>query len=343
MSKITIDHAQEIKDLLTSPQDIVRALGWSEGAKRTPRGFMIRCPAHPDKDPSCSVRVADDGRVAAKCFSCGWGADVLSMIALAHNLDAKRDFREVLSIGADIAGHYALAEEIRGKEQNQNQPKKTPALRARPEPKLQCYKSNDYPKPEHLRKFWDSLSMTSRDGQASAALVKRSIDPSLAAAGGLSRVIGNGSKLPPWASFKRQTWGATGHRLILPVYDHEGEFRSVRSWRVIEGASPKRLPPANCRASGLCLANSAAVQMLKGNFSPMKLLFVEGEPDFLTWATRTEHPVIGIGSGFWTKEHAEKIPLPTLVYIRTHKDQAGEKYAQEIKETLPNNQRIFRA
>ncbi|MCX6359839.1 MAG: hypothetical protein NT029_08540 [Armatimonadetes bacterium] len=32
-------------------------------------GFMARCPAHDDRNPSLSVRVAPDGRVLVHCFA----------------------------------------------------------------------------------------------------------------------------------------------------------------------------------------------------------------------------------------------------------------------------------
>tara|TARA_R110002012_G_scaffold37150_1_gene104379 strand:+ start:380 stop:1381 length:1002 start_codon:yes stop_codon:yes gene_type:complete len=333
---MTTDHAAEVKNLLSDPWTLISSLGWGDRAKRQARGFIVRCPAHGDKDPSCSIRVADDGRLQAKCFSCGWGADALGMIALAHNLDPKTDFKEILAIGADIGGHYALAEEIReGRKPQKTERKPIPA----PEP----VESNDYPERAELGRFWQSLGNTARDGRASAMLVDRLIDPAQAASGGLSRVIRPDTRLPDWASYRRQFWTTTGHTLILPVWDCSGRFRSVRSWRVTKGDSPKRLPPANCKAKGLCMANLPAVKMLQGKYSPLRVLFVEGEPDFLTWATRTNHAVIGVGSGMWTEEHAKSIGPQTSVYIRTHHDPAGEKYADNIKATLSKEHRIFRA
>jgi hypothetical protein len=50
------------------------------------------------------VRVGRDGTLACKCHGCGWSADVLGLIAAVHQLDARRDFRRVLDLAADIAG-----------------------------------------------------------------------------------------------------------------------------------------------------------------------------------------------------------------------------------------------
>ena len=42
---------------------------------RQARGVIVRCPAHEEKTPSCSVRVADDGTIACRCHACGWSGD----------------------------------------------------------------------------------------------------------------------------------------------------------------------------------------------------------------------------------------------------------------------------
>ena len=62
-------------------------------ARRSPRQY-----------PSCSVSL--DGIILANCFGCGRNGDVLSLIAAAHNLNLndRRDFQKILSIGAEIAG-----------------------------------------------------------------------------------------------------------------------------------------------------------------------------------------------------------------------------------------------
>ena len=46
-----------------------RVLARLEGVRRVGRGFVARCPAHPDKNPSLSLGVGADGRVLLKCFA----------------------------------------------------------------------------------------------------------------------------------------------------------------------------------------------------------------------------------------------------------------------------------
>src|SRR5690606_11919946 len=106
--------------------------------------------------------------------------------------------------------------------------------------------------------------------------------------------------------FGQRDWRATGHRLIIRAFDAAGELRSVRAWRVREGDSPKRLPPAGCRSAGLVLADRAGWRLMRGECAPFVLFVVEGEPDWLaaSLAAPGGFGVWGVGSGSWTDEHA---------------------------------------
>ena len=71
------------------PLALCKALGIDKGSIRQPRGRTILCPAHGEKSPSCSVRIAPDDTIAARCFSCGWSADALGLIGKVLGLDFK--------------------------------------------------------------------------------------------------------------------------------------------------------------------------------------------------------------------------------------------------------------
>jgi len=156
--------------------------------------------------------------------------------------------------------------------------------------------------------------------------------------------------MPKWARYQGLTWADTGHRLLFPVSDAEGEVRSIRALRIIDGDTPKRLTPVGASVKGLVLACSQAISMLEtGNDgNSHQIIIAEGEPDFLTWATRfsdaDENPpsVIGVVSGSWSSKLAASIPSDSKVIIRTHNDPSGDKYAQEINETLWRNCTIYR-
>jgi DNA primase len=109
------DHARAIRHALTDVRRVCTELGLLNGPRpfqRQPRGLTICCPWHDDRSPSCSVRLAEDGTIAAHCFACDKGGDVLSLIAIARRLDMQRDFREVLRTGAELAGLWGVIAEL---------------------------------------------------------------------------------------------------------------------------------------------------------------------------------------------------------------------------------------
>lgn len=78
-------------------------------------GFMVRCPAHPDKTPSLSVSTGDDGRLLLKCFG-GCTADAI-----------------VGAIGMN------LKDLMNGSPTDQPKPRSQPAAPVRPEINWQGY------------------------------------------------------------------------------------------------------------------------------------------------------------------------------------------------------------
>jgi hypothetical protein len=190
-----------------------------------------------------------------------------------------------------------------------------------------------------------------------AYLEGRGIAPEAVEALDLARAIPDGAVLPRWASYRgnapeARTWLAMGFRLVLPVYDAGGVVRSVRGWRVLEGDGPKRLPPSGYRAGGLVMADGAGVALL-GRASlegtDGRVVIVEGEPDFLTWATRFPDSaeavpaVLGILSGSWTDEIAARIPDGARVIVRTHHDEAGNRYAAAVRGSVDRRCEVLRS
>lgn len=83
---------------------LVAALGLGEGATPQPRGLVVRCPAHGERNPSCSVQDTDRG-IAWNCFACSAGGDALALVAAAYKLSTKGPgFAEVLRAAAEVAG-----------------------------------------------------------------------------------------------------------------------------------------------------------------------------------------------------------------------------------------------
>lgn len=84
--------------------------------------MSVRCPWHDERHASCSVHVGRDHTIAARCFGCGASGDVLGLIAQVYGLDGRRDFVEVVTIGAELAGRWDLVDELRGNAERRPSP-----------------------------------------------------------------------------------------------------------------------------------------------------------------------------------------------------------------------------
>lgn len=332
------DYSQEIRRSLIDPRRLCAALGLDKGAERQGAGgITICCPAHGDRTPSCSVTRGPDGTIRVRCFACGWTGDALTLVAQAHDLDVRHNFRDVLLEAAQIAGLHQVVDEIRG--QTKWEPRPLPKL---PDP----LPENDYPPLDEVVDVWEAGSKS--DSVALEHLAKRRIDLSAATQLGLLSVLPHPTEallpLPGWARYRSTSWQESGHRLIVPVVDHMGVMRSLRAWR-IEGSAPaKRIPPTGCKATGLMMANRPAVALLKSMGAPKRVVVTEGEPDWTTASIRWPHlPIFGIVNGGWTEEFAKRVPLGSEVILATHHDEAGERYAQHVAKTVRDRAVVMRS
>ncbi len=337
------DHAREVKYALTDVRRVCEETGLitdRASFMRQAAGVIVRCPWHEERTPSCSVRLLN-GQIAVKCHGCGTGGDVLSLIAASRGLSTARDFREVLRAGAEMAGLWDIVSELDGTAAATDRPVRPAFVAPPPEPE------REYPAADDVRALLAACVPVTEDDEVAAYLTGRAVDPELVAADGLALAIPAGSRLlgRTWG-YKGRSWAETGHRLLLPVRDVLGDVRSVRAWRVTDGESPKRLPPAGYKASGLVLASPMAVAILSGRRPAERVLIVEGESDFLvaaTWRLSRPTAVIGVQSGSWTPAFGARFRPGTEVLIWTDRDRAGDGYADEITRSLaPRGCRIGR-
>jgi hypothetical protein len=329
------DYAREVRNLLHDPVQLVRQLGLTEGSDRSAGGVQIRCPAHSERNASCSVTRGPDGTVRVRCFGCDYTADALGLIATVRSLDAKSEFIEVMAVGAELAGRSDLADEIRGG---------APADPQRPRvvpPLPPALPTREFPPVDEVRSLWDASTSVTDDTEVSAYLVGRRLDPDLVALRSLARVLPS-DNLPEWARYRGDDWSTLGYRMISRTWSARGLLASVRAWRVRAGDTPKRLPPGGHRATEMALANRRAVAMLMGRAQPRRVIVVEGEPDWIAASLRTDEPVLGIGSGWWCPAMAARIPDGADVEIWTHPDPAGDRYAEQIAATLAERCNVWR-
>lgn len=328
------DHAREVKYALTEPRRLVDALSWGrKWVRQAGGGITILCPVHGERTPSCSVSRGPDGTIRVFCFGCGFAGDALRAIAVAHNLSESSDFREILAIGAEIAGQLALADEIRGGQVRTDR---------KPVPRPEPVETRTFPPREEVLELLRGTTPVLESSKAASMLHERGFDVELVDELKLARVVAPGHPLPKWASKRyeegapRLSWRETGHVLLLPVFDSHGALISVRGWRVVENKTPKRLPPSGYLAQPLVLANQSARRMLRGVYCPRELFIVEGEPDYLAAATTfgRADAVVGVNSGSWNREFAARVPRGTRVTIATHSDAAGDKYADVVMSSF---------
>lgn len=91
---------------LDDPLAVATALGLVDGprsVKRLARGILVRCPAHAERTPSCSIGATGNG-VVWHCFACGAAGGVLELVATVARIDLRTDFRRVVEIAAAMTG-----------------------------------------------------------------------------------------------------------------------------------------------------------------------------------------------------------------------------------------------
>ncbi len=327
--------ADEVRAAFSDPHRVAKALGLDAGSKPQSTGIMVICPHHSERTPSCSLTTGPDGTLRVKCFGCDWTADVIGLVAEVFGIEPRGEgFKQAVSEAARLAGLHSLADEL------SSRPAPTPpavAKSAAPADSTGA-KLKDYPPRHEVATLWQFAGSVAADREASEYLVcKRKLDPDYIANANLLRVIPRDHPLPRWARYQGQSWAETGHRMICRLFDPKGECVSLRAWRISDGDSPKRLPPGGHKCSNHVLANRTAVGMLLGRYRPRILEVTEGEPDWATMCQISQDvtiAVVGVGSGWWSKEIAARVPATTRVNVRTHDDEAGEKYAAQIAETL---------
>lgn len=330
-----VDRAPEIRRALSSVRELCSSLDLLKGAKRQAGGnLIICCPSHGERNASCGVTLGPDGTVRVRCFSCGFGGDALHLVAAARGLDIKRDFPAVLREAAGIAG-------LDFEDLGNGAP-----MQVRQAPTPKPLQESTYPLASEVASVWQRCIPVTESEEVSIWLSSRGLDPATIDERELARALPEDIVLPRWASRERRSWFDTGHRLIMPVFDHRGMMLSLRAGQVIAETRDKRVPPSGHKAAGLLLANGCARALFAGS-AKFDLLVVEGEPDFLTWASAVNQggqpvAVVGIGSGWWSTEFAERLPAGTRVVIRTHQDPAGDKYAADIVRSLGFRCKAFR-
>jgi hypothetical protein len=199
---------------------------------------------------------------------------------------------------------------------------------------------------EEVRRLWADCRPAWEDADVSAWLQSRKVDAEYLSSS-LVRALPDGL-LPGWATAVGRPW-SEGWRAILPGYDARGELVTLRArWIFPEVDPPRGLKVGAVKgapASGAVLACGLARQLLADGVPawwpvgvPLRVVVVEGEPDFLTWAQLagesdpTAPAVIGVWSGSLTRALVDRIPDGTHVAEALHDDATGRAYAAKLAE-----------
>jgi hypothetical protein len=123
---------------------------------------------------------------------------------------------------------------------------------------------------------------------------------------------------------------------------------TVHARSVRRDTEPKSVAPAGFQVAGSVFADAAGVLMLSAGILDGDLWIVEGTPDFLVTATGwgdaadPAPAVLGIISGSWTTEFADRVPDGSHVVIAVHPDSKGEEFAALIAGSLGGRVRLSR-
>jgi hypothetical protein len=319
-----------VRDSLSDPAEVAEMLGLSRSKEERQKWT---CPAH--GGTSLSLSVGRDGTLRVRCFGCDLSGDIFSLIGAVEGLS---DFSLVLERAAEYAGY---ADELAAERKGYRPTRSAPRPRRIPPPPP----PPSYPPVEEVWAAWEACTpLWEAPSDLRTYLDGRAIDAVTASRFGLVRATAQ--TMPAWAVFG-DAWHARGYRLVCPIYDSQGVMRSLRAWSPTS-ATHKRIAPKGFTTEGLVLADLHALAMLRGEGTPRRVFVVEGEPDFLvtSLAYRLTEPnrpaVLGVVAGAWSKAIAAKVPDGADVRVATHEDDAGEKYASEILDSLADRCAVTR-
>lgn len=158
-------------------------------------------------------------------------------------------------------------------------------------------------------------------------LRSRGIDPAGASAGAIPTNLG----ARWWPCRWSRTW-----RLVVPAFDARGVVRSLHARAVEADRDPKTRWPLGCGASGLVFADQLGRRLLRGERSSGTLIVAEGLIDYLHVSAESggTAAVIAVESGSESAIRLVRLPPDVRVYVATHADLAGDRYAQAVADAL---------
>lgn len=329
---------------------VAKALGLQHTSARGASAGATSCPAclaerrHTRRgDRRLAAGIHPSG-LGWRCFQCDASGDALHFVSFYQ---CGRRFDELSPLQRDEV--RSVCEDILGLARTSSVQLPTPTLSI----------VSEYPPIDDVLALWESCAPVNSDVGVAAYLGSRGIDADRVAAEDMARFLPAKVDLPRWAGTRR-SWIEADMRLIVPLYSSTGRVRSVLARLCREPRDPselKSVSPTGHARQGLVMANKRGLYMLEHGELPAVgqgmerriLLIVEGEPDLLTltavseFETRTEFSALGVVAGSFTAEIAARIPSGTEVACCVHHDEAGERYAEKIKQLVARRCKFVRA
>lgn len=323
--------------------ELVKVVGERLQLRRVGSHWQGLCPFHAEKSPSFDV---DPRRNTFKCFGCGEQGDVFAFIMKLDGLA----FPDVLRALAYEAG-------VTIPDENTSAPRpyiKRPSALERRLSQAADKAPPNYPPADEVSALWAGAVPVLEAAPVVAWLRdERRIDPAVVAELDLARVVtARAEDVPAWAARPVQR----RYRVIVPLYDAFGIMRGFRfrptgeRYRALRethgNGAAKSYTPEGFAPSGLIHANALGVDVLRRGSKAgaeyraamccesIHTLVTEGELDYLFAATGEAAPVVfGVASGGWCDTCASAVQ-PGRLTIATHDDDAGHRYASEVRTSL---------
>lgn len=264
------------------------------------------------------------------CASCGARGDALQLVSW---FVARSTLREAGKEGQrEVRGFLAAAGVCDPVPDEDWRPRAPVPPRAPPA----VEEVREQPPAAEVAALWALAVPVDADAEVADYLAGRGLDPFAVSVLDLARALPVGAACPRWARCAGRRWSET-HRLLLRVVGPDGRTQSLRARSVLAGLSPKVAAAGGSPAGGMVYADRAARRMLHRQEAG-RLVVVEGDPDWLTWATQPAPTwgTLGIWSGAWSPALAAAIPDGSEVVLRPHEDEdgTGDRYADQVVETL---------
>lgn len=304
--------------------------------------MLVCCPVHQEKNASCSIHIASDSTVAFRCHGCGATGDVFTLIAAVHGLDVKRDFRDVLRLAAQMAGHWEIVDALDGRHEY------VAPARVVPEPTAEVIPSDV---DAILRRMLELCPLSGRP-DACEYLAARGIFPDAQAVGvaalpypddqgavidALTSEFGAAALIEAGQFKAGRVFWSEQHPLLIPWQSRTGRLLSVQRRTLESSASKKYLFPFGRsmprEVFGADLFDESLAFWRRAGEAPL-LTLVEGPLDALALRALNRHDgtpepriILGIPSASVWLPSVLELARGLDVSLAFDADEAGDRAA----------------